>query len=100
MTMMEKPGTSRNLVAPHTPVGSFEKRRHEVRIGENMSSALYWLQCKGCRGDSMSLLELESPDLLAEHNPVNQKLARSDTFDLIFMDIQMPENGHFKRSRQ
>jgi len=65
-----------------------------------MSSALYWLQCKGCPGDSMSLLGLESPVLPAENNPANQKRTRNDTFDLIFMDIQMPENGHFKRSRQ
>ena len=48
----------------------------------------------------MSLLGLESPDLLAEDNPANQKCTMNDTFDLIFMNIQMPENGHFKRSRQ
>lgn len=30
-----------------------------------MSLTLFWLQCGGCGGDSMSLLDLESPDLLA-----------------------------------
>lgn len=29
-----------------------------------MSTTLYWLQCGGCGGDSMSLLGLESPDLI------------------------------------
>jgi len=28
-----------------------------------MSHTLFWLQCGGCGGDSMSLLDLESPDL-------------------------------------
>lgn len=28
-----------------------------------MSHSLYWLQCGGCGGDTMSLLSLESPDL-------------------------------------
>ena len=29
-----------------------------------MAKTLYWLQCGGCGGDSMSLLNLESPDLI------------------------------------
>lgn len=29
-----------------------------------MTSTLYWLQCGACGGDSMSMLSLESPDLL------------------------------------
>ena len=33
------------------------------RTGESMSSTLYWLQCGGCGGDTMSLLNAESPDL-------------------------------------
>ena len=29
-----------------------------------MSKTLYWLQCGGCGGDSMSLLSQESPELV------------------------------------
>lgn len=51
-------GFSRGTVKPN--------RYKDIETKENLSmpQALYWVQCGGCGGDSMSWLNLEAPDLL------------------------------------